>query len=352
MKRAVPWLLIALFMAAGGSWWVRNDMVHYLHAPLQVSGSQRFLVEPGASLSSVTARLEASGWLSKPWYFKLEARLQGKAGSLQAGEYAVTPGMTPLDLLNMLVTGRVMEHSLTLVEGWTFQRVMEAVNDCPDLRHTLAETKPAYVMQAIGHAGTFAEGRFFPDTYRFPAGTTDVQFLQRAFKAMNRVLSAEWQHRDVGLPYSSSYQALILASMVEKETAVPAERPEIAGVFVRRLERGMKLQSDPTVIYAMGAKYDGDIHKRDLKLDSPYNTYVYAGLPPTPIGLPGMASIKAALHPANSTALYFVSKGDGTHKFSSTLSEHNAAVRKYQLNGKARGAAGSAPRGRGRNRSG
>ncbi len=308
-------------------------MVRSLHTPLRLSGTQSFVVKPGATLTSVAARLQARGWMPRSWYFKLEARLQGRAGSLQAGEYAVTPGMTPLDLLKMLIDGHVVEHNLTLVEGWTFRQVMAVVEQCPDLRHTLAETRPAYVMDAIGHAGTFAEGRFFPDTYQFPAGTTDVQFLQRAFKTMNSVLSEEWRHRDVGLPYQSPYQALILASLVEKETAVPAERPKVAGVFVRRLERGMKLQSDPTVIYALGAKFDGDIHWKDLKLDSPYNTYVHTGLPPTPIGLPGRASIEAALHPANGSALYFVAKGDGTHKFSSTLAEHNAAVRKYQLNG-------------------
>ena len=316
-------------------------MIHALHKPLLLGREQRLVVVPGTSLAGVAAGLAQRGWMSKPWYFKLEARLRGRAGSLQAGEYAVTPGMTPLDLLDMLVAGRVMEHSLTLVEGWTFRRVMEAVQSDPDLRHTLAESRPEYVMDALGRAGTFAEGRFFPDTYRFPAGTTDVEFLKRAFRSMNQVLSEEWEHRDMGLPYRSSYQALILASMVEKETAVPSERPRIAGVFVRRLERGMKLQSDPTVIYALGAEFDGDIHRRDLKLDSPYNTYVHAGLPPTPIGLPGRASIEAALHPANGSALYFVSKGNGTHKFSSTLSEHDAAVRKYQLKGHA-----APPRGR------
>lgn len=332
MKRhTLHLILLAAATAALALWWLRWDMDRVLHTPLDLGGEQRLVVKPGTSLGAIGAELAARGWMQRPYYFKFAGKLQGRAGSVQAGEYALHPPVTPLDLLDILVSGKVIQHSLTLVEGWTFRQVMEAVRQSPELAHTLASDRPRYVMSAIGRAGTFAEGRFFPDTYHFPAGTTDVQFLRRAFRTMSRILKEAWAHRDTGLPYQSAYQALILASLVEKETAVPAERPRIAGVFVRRLEKGMKLQTDPTIIYALGKNYDGDIRTRDLSIDSPYNTYLHAGLPPTPIGLPGQASIEAALHPASGTELYFVSRGDGTHKFSSTLSEHNAAVRKFQL---------------------
>ena len=199
------------------------------------------------------------------------------------------------------------------------------------LVHTLDTREPRRVMAAIGYAGYLAEGRLFPDTYRFPRGTTDVAFLVRAFETMQAVLAEEWERRAVGLPYESPYEALIMASLIEKETGIPEERAQIGGVFVRRLGKGMKLQTDPTVIYALGSSYDGNIRRGDLGVDSPYNTYVYAGLPPTPIASPGRESIRAALQPEAGDALYFVARGDGSHEFSATLAEHNRAVRKYQL---------------------
>ena len=240
--------------------------------------------------------------------------------------------MNALQLLDDLVAGKVIQYALTIPEGLTFRQIMQLLRQQPELRHTLADDSPAAVMQAIGEPGQSPEGRFYPDTYHFPRGTTDVQFLRRAYRTMAGVLQQEWQARDTGLPYKTPYDALIMASIIEKETAVPAERERIAGVFVRRLEKGMRLQTDPTVIYALGQSYDGNIHRRDLSLDSPYNTYRHAGLPPTPIAAPGRDSIDAALHPAPGEELYFVARGDGSHEFSRTLEEHNRAVARYQLN--------------------
>ena len=211
---------------------------------------------------------------------------------------------------------------------------MQAVQKNEVLEHTLAQADEDYVMAQLDHKGEMAEGRFFPDTYHFPRGTTDVEFLKRAYDTMVRVMEEEWEVRDGGLPYKSSYEALIMASIIEKETSIPDERYKIAGVFVRRLQQGMMLQTDPTVIYAIGRNFDGDIRNRDLTIDSPFNTYTSKGLPPTPIAAPGRASINAALHPEAGTALYFVAMGDGHHHFSDTLAEHNKAVAKYQLNGK------------------
>ena len=220
---------------------------------------------------------------------------------------------------------------MTILEGWTFRQIMTVVQNNEVLVQALSGNTESEIMEKLGRPGEKAEGRFFPDTYHFPRDTTDLDFLRRAYNTMARVLDEEWQHRDVGLPYTSPYEALIMASIVEKETSIPTERDKIAGVFIRRLQRGMLLQTDPTVIYAIGESFDGDIKDRDLALDSPYNTYVYKGLPPTPIAAPGRAAIWAALHPDEGNALYFVAMGDGHHYFSDTLAEHNRAVAKYQL---------------------
>ena len=245
------------------------------------------------------------------------------------------PGLTPRGMLGLIVSGKVVQYPLTIPEGWTFEQIMEAVQDNTVLKHTLNNADEQFVMEQLGHGEEAAEGRFFPDTYHFPRGTSDIEFLRRAYDTMTRVLAEEWDNRDGGLPYKSAYEALIMASIIEKETSVAEERYKIAGVFVRRLQRGMLLQTDPTVIYALGRNFNGDIHNRDLNIDSPFNTYTNKGLPPTPIASPGRASIDAALHPEAGTALYFVAMGDGHHHFSDTLAEHNKAVAKYQLkNGK------------------
>jgi UPF0755 protein len=332
MKRALPLLVLVLALVAAGIGWLAwQETRRQLDTPLAVSGPAIITVPPGMSLRGFAGELAARGWMEHPWILVVEGRRRGMARALRAGEYEVTPGMTPLSLLEEVVSGRVIQHQLTLVEGWTFAQIVAAVRASPALVQTLDTGDPRRVMAAIGYPGYFAEGRLFPDTYRFPRGTTDVEFLRRAFRTMEETLAAEWARRLPGLPYHGPYQALIMASLVEKETAIPAERPLIAGVFVRRLAKGMRLQTDPTVIYALGESYDGNIRRGDLAFDSPYNTYVHAGLPPTPIASPGRESIRAALQPEEGDALYFVARGDGSHVFSATLAEHNRAVRKYQL---------------------
>ena len=302
-----------------------------MQQPLNLQTKTTLHITPGSSLQAISHEMVARDWLSPPYYLLLEGRRQGVAGAIKTGEDEIFPGMTALAVLNLIVSGKVVQYSLTIVEGWSFKQIMQALKESEILEQTLAVSDPEYVMATIGYAGHLAEGRFFPDTYNFPAGTTDVDFLRRAYKAMQQILSAEWQHRATGLPYASSYQALTMASIIEKETAISTERSKIAGVFVRRLQQHMKLQTDPTVIYAMAESFDGNIRQKDLSIDSPYNTYRYKGLPPTPIASPGRASINAALHPQEGDSLYFVAKGDGTHYFSSSLAEHNNAVAKYQL---------------------
>jgi len=288
-------------------------------------------VTPGAPLRQVAAELHAQGVLRQPLDLVWLARLRGDAHAIRAGEYLVQPGTTVAGLLDLLKSGRVVLHSLTLIEGWTFAQTLSAVENDPNLQHNLKGLDGAAIMTRLGHAGESPEGRFFANTYQFPKGTSDLAFLQRAYRDMQTHLQSLWQDRASNLPYSTPYQALILASIVEKETAQPTERPEIAGVFVRRLQKGMRLQSDPTVIYGLGSAYTGKITYKDLRTDTPYNTYTRNGLPPTAICMPSLASLEAALHPAPGDTLYFVARGDGTHQFSATLAEQNAAVEKYQI---------------------
>jgi UPF0755 protein len=229
------------------------------------------------------------------------------------------------------VSGKTTLHELRLIEGWNFRQIMSAVNANPYLLHTLKEADEALVMKAIGKETINPEGRFFPDTYQFPKNTSDRAFLSRAFAAMENTLSQEWEQRAEGLPYAIPTDALIMASIVEKETGIETERPQVAGVFVRRLLLDMKLQTDPTVIYGLGASFDGNLTRENLLNDTPYNSYTRKGLPPTPICMPGRAAIHAALHPADGKALFFVARKDGTHQFSDTLEQHNHAVREFQL---------------------
>lgn len=328
---AVLTIVVAVLAAAG---WVWQDMQRELHQPMPIETTETLVVESGTSLRALATKLVARGWLEHPYYLRFHARRTGQGNQIQAGEYAVTPDTTPVQLLEQLIAGRVIQHTLTIVEGWSYRELLAAIRDHERLQQTLSPEladKPQALMQALGLEAEHAEGQFYPDTYHFPNGTTDAEFLRRAHRMLQQVLAAEWQQRSEDLPYDNAYEALIMASIIEKETAVPAERADIAGVFVRRLEQGMRLQTDPTVIYAMGQRYDGNIRRKDLKIDSPYNTYEQQGLPPTPIALPGREAIHAALHPAEGTALYFVSRGDGSHYFSDTLKEHNRAVAKYQL---------------------
>lgn len=289
-----------------------------------------YTLPSGTSLGRLARDLQQQGLIEQPRFFILLGRKLGVAARLQAGEYELEPGLTPEQLLARFVDGKVIQHELTLIEGQTFREMMERVHAHPVLEHTLTGSSDAEIMAAIGYPDVHPEGRFLPDTYHLTRGTTDVAFLQRAYAAMQETLQTEWADRAEGLPLESAEEALILASIVEKETGLPEERPTIAGVFTRRLQKNMKLQTDPTVIYGMGEAYDGNIRKRDLLTDTPYNTYTRRGLTPTPIAMPGADAIRAVLHPADGKSLYFVATGDGGHYFSSNLKQHERAVDKYQ----------------------
>ncbi len=305
---------------------------HAAPLPIGVDG-ELIEVRAGMPLDRLAEQLEDAGIIEHAWDLKLLARLRGDAGRVKAGEYDLEAGLTLNDLLDKLVAGRVRLYALTIVEGTTAAQLLEQLAAHTAITHTLEEgIGPAELADALDIPHGHAEGWFLPETYHFPRGTTDTAFLRRAYQAMRDVLDAAWTDRAGDLPLESAYDALILASIVEKETAVESERTRVAGVFVRRLKRGMRLQTDPTVIYGLGENYRGDIRSRDLRTDTPYNTYTRAGLPPTPIALPSRESILAALHPAAGDALYFVARGPGReHVFSATLEEHNRAVREYQM---------------------
>ena len=291
-----------------------------------------FMIRPGSNIKSIAQDLARQKIIDDPWLFILLAKLKGLETRVRAGEYQIEPGITADAMLLQFAEGNSLQYNFTVIEGWTFRQMLAALAEDPIIEHTLAGKSDSEIMDILGYPGQHPEGMFFPDTYRFPRGTNDVDFLKRAYQVMQNHLQREWEQRDPGLPLESAYEALILASIVEKETGAEYERPLIAAVFIERLKRNMRLQTDPTVIYGIGEQFDGDIRFRDLKTDTPYNTYTRAGLTPTPIALPGLEAIRAALHPEPTDALYFVSRGDGTHHFSATLEEHNAAVNRYQLN--------------------
>ncbi|MGE5615365.1 MAG: endolytic transglycosylase MltG, partial [Bacillota bacterium] len=290
-----------------------------------------FTVKPGASLKSVSRQLAADGLLMEPYTFWIMGRLLGKAGAIQAGTYRVQSAITPMELLDKLARGDVFFVEVALIEGTTFRQWLEQLRADARVKPTLGGKAPAEIAAIFGIEQPSPEGWFFPDTYRFSPGTPDIDILKRAHAAMAKRLADAWAARDPSLPLRTPYEALILASIVEKETAVADERPLVASVFVNRLKGGMRLQTDPTVIYGMGETYEGTIRKKDLNADTPWNTYTRDGLPPTPIAMPGAAAIAAAVKPADTDFLYFVAKGDGTHQFSRSLEEHNRAVAKYQL---------------------
>jgi UPF0755 protein len=285
----------------------------------------------GEGLAVVVRGLAERGLIDHPRWFSTYARLTGADAKVRAGEYAIRPGTTPEGLLRQFESGLVVQHSVTIVEGWTFRDLRKALEREDSLANTLEGRDDAAVMRALGEPGTVPEGLFFPDTYLFGKGTTDLEILKQSRDRLKKELAAAWQQRAEDLPYSTPYEALILASIVERETANPAERPRIAGVFAERLRIGMRLQTDPAVIYGLGAGFDGNLRRSDLERDGPYNTYTRAGLPPTPIALPGAASLRAAAKPDMQGELYFVATGlpDGTHHFSKTLAEHDRAVREY-----------------------
>jgi UPF0755 protein len=309
------------------------DFRRFADAPLApLPKSATLDVALGTPLPGIVRDLDARGIRSGPaLYWRLLARQMGVAGKLHAGEYALDPGTAPRNLLAKMAAGEVIQHKFTIVEGWTYAQLRDALAHDASLAQTLPALSDADVMKALGAGGAPPEGWFLPETYQFVKGMSDMDVLRRAHKAMAQALARPWDSRAADLPLHSPYEALILASIVEKETAQPAERAIIAGVFEHRLKIGMRLQTDPAVIYGLGSSYDGKIHTRDLEADTPYNTYTRTGLPPTPIALPGAAALEAVLHPASTDALYFVARGDGTHEFSATLEAHNRAVAKYQL---------------------
>ena len=322
-------LLSLLVVAAGivGLGWYGSRPAPAPNLPVELA------VPPGSSLKAVALGLEAKGMIRHPVLFVAFVRLLGQAGNIKAGSYLFEKPLSPFGVLRKIASGETMLDKVTIVEGWRFSQMRAELDGRPDIRHDTAGWSDAAIMQAIGAPEADPEGMFFPDTYYFDAGGSDLDIYRRAYHLMQTRLNAAWRSRATDLPYQTPYQALTMASIIEKETAAADERPRVASVFVNRLHLGMPLQSDPTVIYGLGAKFDGDLHKSDLQTDTPYNTYTRRGLPPTPISLPSEQSILAALHPASTKASYFVAKGNGRHQFSDTLQEQNRAVYRYQIKG-------------------
>ncbi len=327
--RALLFLALAVFATAAG--W----LIYYADTPLQLPRTPlEFSLKQGSSLRNGAKQLTEIGVLDHPWSFIVMARVLGKAGEIKAGNYEFTNNLTPYRLLTKLTKGDVTMKEIAFIEGWTFNQLRKVLDDYPGIRHDSANLSDEEILKRIGATENSAEGLFFPDTYFFNDGMSDLTILKRAYRTMESNLATVWETRAKDLPFSDTHQALIMASIVEKETAQAAERRMVAAVLINRLRLGMKLQADPTVIYGLGDKFDGNLRKRDLTWDTIYNTYTREGLPPTPIALPGFASIQATLNPADTKALYFVSRGDGTSHFSESLEEHNRAVTKYQKSGR------------------
>lgn len=324
------YILISVTLVCAGAFAV--DAARFLTQPLENDKPLVLDIQSGTSFRGVIDELHAKDLIKSQregLYLLAYARLNGQANQIKSGEYRIPAQRSPRQLLNLLVSGKIRLHKLTLVEGWRFKQIMQALHDSPAIRQELTDMSTREIMAKLGHPGEKAEGRFMPDTYLFSRGESDTRILKRAYNAMENYLHKVWQERDDDLAINSPYEALILASLIEKETGAPEERQRISGVFHRRLQKGMRLQTDPSVIYGI-AHYDGTIRKAYLKEDTPYNTYTRHGLPPTPIASPSRASIQAALHPEPGKALYFVARDNKTHIFSATLKEHNQAVRRYR----------------------
>jgi UPF0755 protein len=311
-------------IAAGGLAWYATQPLHYEPLPRTIN------VEPGTHLRSLSSLLEREGIIGNARVFWLLGRLLGKAGTLKVGVYTLDKPMTPLELYAKIQRGEVTTATVQFIEGKNWREVRAVLASQSLLKNDSAGMSDAELMQAIGADEAHPEGLLFPDTYVYAPHTSDLEVLRRAYRLQHEKLMAAWESRAPGLPYQSPYEALIMASIVEKETGAASERPQIAGVFINRLKRGMRLQTDPTVIYGLGERFDGNLRKVDLQTDTPYNTYTRAGLPPTPIAMPSEAAIQAALNPARTDALYFVASGNGTHVFSNNLDAHNRAVNRYQ----------------------
>ena len=312
--------------------WLIHTQQRAMERPLRI-GNDPFVytVPGGATIGHVARDLQAAGLIESALRLELQARWNGAASRIKVGEYAFELGLTPIGLLDLLVAGTVIQHPFTIIEGWTFRELRRRIAESGVLVHTLDGLSDEETMARLGFEGLHPEGRFFPETYHFPAGTTDVQVLRRAFDAMSAYLESAWARRAADLPLSSPDDALVLASIVEKEAGAAEERARIAGVFVSRLRRNMRLETDPTVIYGLGDGFDGNLRKTDLKRDTPYNTYVHKGLPPTPIATASAAAIDAVVAPLEDGSLYFVAKGDGRHVFSTNYEDHRKAVRRYQI---------------------
>ena len=330
MKLLFGLALIAAVVVLGLMW---QRTLAFADRPLVLDERERvLLIEKGDGFNTVLGKIRGLGieqGTDLEW--KALSRTMHIADRLQVGEYAITSGLSPRALLQRLAEGEVIQRKFTIVEGWSFRDLRAALRDDVQLQHQIARLSDAEIMAELGRKGVFPEGRFLPETYVYTRGTGELAILDRAAKAMDDSLADAWQSRDEGLPLQSADDLLTLASIVEKETGLANERPQIAGVFVRRLKMGMRLQTDPTIIYGMGSAYAGNIRKTDLRTDNPYNTYTRFGLPPTPIAMPGKAALGAVAHPAAGDAIFFVARGHGAHYFSDDLAEHNAAVRKYQL---------------------
>ena len=324
MRRLFKWLIVLAVLAT-------TALGYYVHHPLQLPVTPfEFDLKQGSSLKSVAREMKQAGLLGQDWPFVWLARLSGKSAQLKAGNYSLDHAISPQELLEVITKGEITQRQVSIIEGWTFRQLRAALNASPDLAHDTLNLNDAEILQRIGAAEAHPEGLFFPDTYYFAAGSSDLRIFKRAYQIMQQRLQEAWLARVPDLPLQTPYQALILASIVEKETGAPGDRAMIAGVFVNRLRKDILLQTDPTVIYGLGDTFDGNLRKRDLLADTAYNTYIRGGLPPTPIALPGMAALQATLHPAQTDALYFVARGDGSSQFSRTLEQHNRAVNRYQ----------------------
>ncbi|RJF96333.1 endolytic transglycosylase MltG [Noviherbaspirillum saxi] len=325
MKKLIFSIVLLCAMGGAGITFLANQPITGKDAkPIE------FAVKAGSSVRSSTRQIAEAGVPVNPWVVEFLARASGKAARLKAGNYELKPGTTPLGLIDQLVRGEFAQEGLAVIEGWSFRQMRQAIAAHPAVKHDTTGMSDRELLEKLSLPYAHPEGLFFPDTYRFAKGSSDLLIYKQAHTLMQKRLNEAWARRNPSLPYKSPYEALVMASIVEKETGQRSERNMIAAVFVNRLRKGMLLQTDPTVIYGMGDKFQGNIRKRDLETDTPYNTYTRAGLPPTPIALPGAESIEAALNPASSDALYFVARGNGTSEFSNNLADHNRAVNKYQ----------------------
>lgn len=328
MKTFLALVVLAVAAAAGYAAWYVSEPLDAARLPVEVE------IPRGAGFRAAVEQLEKAGIRVRPYEFELLARALRRERDIKAGSYEIAQPVTPTELLDKLTRGDVTQAEVRLIEGWTFAQLRASLDASPDLRHETTGLEDTQVLALLQAAEPHPEGLFFPDTYLFAKGSSDLRVLRRAYRAMQRHLLEEWEARSANLPYRSPYEALIMASIIEKETGKASERELIGGVLVNRLRIGMRLQADPTVIYGLGSSFDGNLKKIHLLEDGPYNTYTRAGLPPTPIAMPGLASLRSALRPGKTEALYYVSRGDGSSQFSRTLDEHNRAVNRFQRGGR------------------